>query len=594
MSAGHPGANHADTVGKRRIKLLVTTGVLLVLYLWGEYSDVLEGKPLSWWSDFFWSFAALAAGWRCLLTAKTRTMEHERKAWNLFGFAALSWFVGMLIWDYHEVFGGELIPFPSTGDWFFMGYAPFFTAGLLYYRTQMPSRQYNMVQIANLGLIICTIIVLCFILLSQALAHSENTLEYELYALSHSVLTIVCFVFGVYCYWFYVWYENRNSFRLMLGAVLVFAITDTLYAFQLLGQTFNASSYLNIYWLIAFALQYWAAFEQDTVTQTPSLETDARGMPRAQKYEAIMPALCLFIVLVFALFFKDRLNDTTFTVMILTAIAFTLFLTLREWYSNSLEVALLKEIRMTNAQLEQRVQQRTTELSDAMQELEAFSYSVSHDLRAPLRTIDGFSEALLEDYADVVDETGKNYLQRVRKGVQKMSVLIDAMLELSRVSRHKPQQKTVALDKLAEEIISQLREQEPDRKANITVMKGITATGDEHLLRIALENLLENAWKYTGKVEQAQIEFGVQQQDGEPVFYIKDNGAGFDMRYAEKLFDAFQRLHGKEFEGTGIGLATVQRCIRRLGGCIWAEAQQDKGATFFFTLPTEIKEVRAL
>jgi light-regulated signal transduction histidine kinase (bacteriophytochrome) len=307
-----------------------------------------------------------------------------------------------------------------------------------------------------------------------------------------------------------------------------------------------------------------------------------------------MPALCLFIVLVFALFFKDRLNDTTFTVMILTAIAFTLFLTLREWYSNSLEVALMKEIRMTNAQLEQRVQQRTTELSDAMQELEAFSYSVSHDLRAPLRTIDGFSEALLEDYADVVDETGKNYLQRVRKGVQKMSVLIDAMLELSRVSRHKPQQKTVALDKLAEEIISQLREQEPDRKANITVMKGITATGDEHLLRIALENLLENAWKYTGKVEQAQIEFGVQQQDGEPVFYIKDNGAGFDMRYAEKLFDAFQRLHGKEFEGTGIGLATVQRCIRRLGGCIWAEAQQDKGATFFFTLPTEIKEVRAL
>lgn len=584
--ARHSPAEVIDSVKQRRMKLLATISGLLVLYLWGAYSGLLEGTPLNWWSDFFWTFAALAAGWRCLQTAKTRPMEHEQKAWRLFGLAALSWFVGMLIWDYYEIFGGELIPFPSISDWFFMGYAPFFTLGLMYYRTQMPTRQYSMIQVANLGLIICTIIVLCFILLSRALTHSENPLEYKLYALSHSVLTIVCFVFGVYCYWFYIWRGNWCSFRLMLAAVLIFAITDTLYAFQLLGQSFDATSYLNVYWLVAFAMHYWAAFEQDTVTQTPPQEADARNTPRAQKYEAIMPALCLFTVLAFGLYFKDRIDEATLIVMALAAIAFAFFLTLREWHSNSLENALMKEVQAANTQLEQRVQQRTVELSEAIQELETFSYTVSHDLRAPLRSIDGFSQVLLEDYANAVDDAGRDYLQRVRQSTQKMGKLIDAILELSRVSRHTTQKKTVALDALAKDIIQELREQEPERHINISVADGISANGDEHLLRIALENLLSNAWKYTGKTEQAHIEFGVQQQNGETVFYIKDNGAGFDMQYANKLFDAFQRLHGDEFEGTGIGLATVQRCIRRHGGRIWADAEVDGGATFFFTLPT--------
>lgn len=574
-----------NTIGQQRFKLLATISGLLVLYLLGAYSGGLEGKALSWWSDFFWTFAALATGWRCIQTAKSRPMKHERTAWHLFGLAALSWFVGMLIWDYYEIFGGELIPFPSLGDWFFMGYALFFTAGLLYYRVQMPTRQYNIIQIANLGLIICTIIVLCFILLSQALQQSDNTLDYEIYALSHSILTFVCFVFGVYCYWFYIWRENRNSFRLMLVAVLIFAITDTLYAFQLLGQSFDASSYLNVYWLLGFAFQYWAAFEQDTITQIPSEETDVRGTPRAQKYEAIMPALCLFAVLVFALYFKERLNETTFTVMVIVAIAFAIFLTLREWHSHNLENALMKEVKDTNAELEQRVQLRTTELSEAIQELEAFSYSVSHDLRAPLRGIDGFSQALLEDYADELDNTGRDYLQRVRKGTHKMGELIDAMLKLSRVNRHATQQQTVALDSLAKDILQQLRERDPERQVDITFADNISVTGDEHLLRIIMENLLGNAWKYTSKLEQAHIEFGVTQQDGKKVFYVKDNGAGFDMQYVHKLFDAFQRLHGSEFEGTGIGLATVQRCIRRLGGNIWAEAEVDGGAAFYFELP---------
>ena len=566
--------------------MLVTFGAVLTIYLLGAYSGVLQAKAASWWSDLFWTAAALIAGWRCLLTAKSRSMAHERTAWKLFGFAALSWFVGMLIWDYYEIFGNQLVPFPSAADWFFLGYPLLFTAGLINYRTQMPTRQYTMIQVANLGLIVCTIVVLCFIILSEALQQSDHPLDYEVYALSHAILNFVCFVFGLYCYWFYVWRKNRRSFRLMLLALFIFAFTDTLYGFQLLGQSFDAASQLNIYWLIAFALQYWGAFEQDTVTQQPSRETDTNGMSKAQMYEAIMPALCIFTVLAFTLYYRDRLNESTFTVMATAAMAFAFFLTLREWHSNSLELKLMKEVQAVNVQLEHRVAQRTAELSDAIEELEAFGYSVSHDLRAPLRTINGFSQALLEDYSDVLDETGNDYLGRIRHGTQKMSNLIDALLNLSRINRHTIYNEPVPLGKLAESIIQHLHELEPDRQVDVTIDKEITANGDEYLLRIVLENLLSNAWKYTSKTEHAQIEFGVTEKDNEKSFYVKDNGTGFDMRYYKKLFDAFQRLHGEEFEGTGIGLATVKRCIRRHNGRIWAESEVGSGATFFFTLPS--------
>lgn len=340
-----------SSIGQQRSKLLITITSLLMVYLLGYYSSLLEGKWLSWWSDLFWTFAALATGWRCLITARKRPMIQERKAWFFFALASLSWFVGMLIWDYYEVFGGDLIPFPSVGDWFFMGYAVFFIIGLFYYRTQAPGRQFNMIQVANLGLMVCSIAVICYILLSQILLQSEQALDYKVYALSHAVLTIACFVFGVYCYWFYVWRENRYSFGLILASLFIFAATDTLYAFQLLGQTFNASSFLNIYWLLALALQYWAAFEQDFVTQKPSGNSELSVIPKAPKYEAIMPALCLFSVLIFILFFKQHLDEDALSVIMYSAIAFAFFLTLREWYSNRLESQLMNDIQAANTHL---------------------------------------------------------------------------------------------------------------------------------------------------------------------------------------------------------------------------------------------------
>ncbi len=228
----------------------------------------------------------------------------------------------------------------------------------------------------------------------------------------------------------------------------------------------------------------------------------------------------------------------------------------------------------------------TARLQASNRELEAFSYSVSHDLRAPLRAIDGFSLALLEDYGDKLDTTGRDYIERVRRAAQKMSVLIDDLLQLSRITRCELQLQPLDLSAMAGRIVADLREAEPEREIEVEIAPGLEACGDPTLVGILLANLIGNAWKFTRRTEGARIEIGQREVEGERAFYIADNGAGFDMKYAGKLFGAFQRLHGvDEFEGTGIGLATVQRVLNRHGGRIWTEARVGEGATFFFTLP---------
>jgi PAS domain S-box-containing protein len=246
-----------------------------------------------------------------------------------------------------------------------------------------------------------------------------------------------------------------------------------------------------------------------------------------------------------------------------------------------------EEILKLNQELEQRVFDRTVRLEAVNKEIEAFSYSVSHDLRAPLRSIDGFSQALLEEYREKLDETGKNYLERVRKAAQRMGWLIDDLLKLSRVSRSELQCEAADLSDMVRAILQTTQENSPDRIVDITVQDGIMVPGDPYLLQIALRNLLDNAWKFTGKEARPRIEFGSAVKDGETIYYVRDNGAGFDMAYVDKLFGAFQRLHTtEEFAGTGIGLATVQRIISRHGGRVWAEGEVGKGATFYFTLPS--------
>jgi PAS domain S-box-containing protein len=245
-------------------------------------------------------------------------------------------------------------------------------------------------------------------------------------------------------------------------------------------------------------------------------------------------------------------------------------------------------IRTLNEELEQRVKERTVELEAVNKELESFAYSVSHDFRAPLRALDGFSASLTEKYNEQLDEQGLHYLSRIRNAAIYMSNLVDDLLKLSRVTRTEIKKEQVNLSKMVAEAVEAIQENEPDRNVEVLISADLTAKGDPHLLQVVLNNLLGNAWKFSSQKAQAVIEVGRKVIDGEKVFFVRDNGVGFNMAYADKLFGAFQRLHGvNEFPGTGIGLATVQRIINRHGGRVWAESEVGKGAVFYFTLGSE-------
>uniref|UniRef100_A0A831XN19 histidine kinase n=1 Tax=Geobacter metallireducens TaxID=28232 RepID=A0A831XN19_GEOME len=245
-----------------------------------------------------------------------------------------------------------------------------------------------------------------------------------------------------------------------------------------------------------------------------------------------------------------------------------------------------EEVRRLNAELEERVRERTVLLETANRELESFSYSVSHDLRAPLRHIDGFSAMLLEDCGDSLPETAVSYLERIKTASRRMGQLIDDLLDLSRVSRSAMRRESVDLSRMARELAREYEEANPARRVTFEIADGVVAVGDPTLLRVALHNLLDNAWKYSGKKDSARIRFGETVVDGERAIFVSDDGAGFDMRYVNKLFGPFQRLHSAdEFEGTGIGLATVQRIAQRHGGRAWAEGEEGKGATFYLAIP---------
>ena len=243
------------------------------------------------------------------------------------------------------------------------------------------------------------------------------------------------------------------------------------------------------------------------------------------------------------------------------------------------------ELNRHRNHLEELVGQRTHELSTVNRELEAYSYSIAHDLRAPLRAVTSFSQILLCEAAEKLDSDQRDSLQRVINAGKYMSDLIDDILELSRITRKELQREPVDLSGLVRDVLEQLRRAEPEREVTVAIADGVNVDGDPRLLRVALENLLGNAWKYTSKIEHPSIEFGTTVQQEKTVYCVKDNGIGFDMRYAEKLFHAFQRLHNsQDYEGTGVGLATVQRVVQRHGGEIWASSEPGKGSSFYFTL----------
>lgn len=277
--------------------------------------------------------------------------------------------------------------------------------------------------------------------------------------------------------------------------------------------------------------------------------------------------------------------------LIAASVALTIALLAIVYRQLQREIRRVREGERALSVLTSQLRQRSEAAEAANRELEAFSYSVSHDLHAPLRSVDGFSQALLEDYGAQLDEQARSYLDRIRNATTRMARLIDDLLQLSRVSRGELAREHVDVSALAARVVADRRRQDPTRSVAVTIHPKMTASADPRLLRIVLENLIENAWKFTGRREHAAIQVGWERSKNETAFHVRDNGAGFDPAYADKLFGAFQRLHAvTDFPGTGIGLATVQRIIHRHGGRVWAEGSVDAGASFTFTIEPPLSE----
>jgi signal transduction histidine kinase len=282
--------------------------------------------------------------------------------------------------------------------------------------------------------------------------------------------------------------------------------------------------------------------------------------------------------------YSIRARSTTHDEIGTLAMAFNDMLSEIERRTEELEKST-RQLDALNENLERRVRERTAQLEETNRQLEAFSYSVSHDLRAPLRAIDGFGQALIEDYGENVNDEMRRYLAKMRSATLRMAQLIEDLLKLARISRTTLAWQDVDLSALARQVLAELQQADPARDVHLQIWDGVHALADPRLIRIALENLLGNSWKFTSRTVSAQIEFGVLRDGEAATYFVRDNGAGFEMEHAEKLFDAFQRLHGvDEFPGTGVGLATVHRIVHRHGGRIWAHAEPGKGATFYFTL----------
>ena len=553
------------------------------------YSGWLGDTAAQWWSDGAWTLASLAAAFKSFHTAYHQQKPNQRNAWLCYGLAAMSWFVGMLIWDYHELAAGIAVPFPSIADVFFMSFAPLFVMGTMFFRLEVPNARFTLIQIGNLGIILSAIAMVVVIILYIPIIESGQSARFTGVAVAYPVFYALAFFFTLFCFWYYSWQHYYHVFGLLLGSLLLHTITVVLYAFELLGERFDAANYINVYWLAAFALQYLAASEQNFLRlQRPGVvkQGPKTRVRRLSYVEGVMPAIGLGIVLFVAALFWQKMDQNLLRLIIIGMFLFTVFLALREWYASRVQHDLVKALDLARQDLEVRVEARTQELQHANRELESFCYSVSHDLRSPLRAIDGFSHVLAEDYDALLDDDAKDYLQRIRKSSQRMGQLIDDLLHLSRIGRKKAEKESVCLSDMVEQICEILRERYPERDVDFEIQHDVTVRGDARLLRVSVENLLDNAWKFTAKSKDALIQFGCRQLPGEKLLYIKDNGAGFDPEFSSKLFKAFTRLHkDEEFPGTGIGLATVERVIKAHGGRIWAEGQVGQGATVYFVLP---------
>ena len=560
----------------------------------------LSVNDLSWW------IAAFIAALLCWRTARKVPIA-ERTSWYLLGSACLLWFAGQTVWNYYEVLQGRLPAFPHWMQALFAAYDWTFVAGLLWFPRPSASKQITPRHLGNLLLIVCALSVALLILLFEPAMMPTRNLASNYVVASHCIGLATMFVTALYLLWSHRWEELHWPIVLLLTGAGLHTGTYITYIHDLMIGRYVAGSWINVSWLFVFGAYAAAAYERSwQIARLPVLRHESLGR-RERVLEALVPALLIAMMLAVAWLYREWLTDRAATLALAPAVGFAVVLGLREAWIQRQEQGLLKSLsdvntsmqqanaelqqsetrfRKLNAELEGRVAERTMELEEAYRELENFSYAVAHDLKAPLRAVDGFGSMLAHEYGDRLDNTGQHYLQRMRTSALKMSELIDDLLAYARVDRREFNLRKIPLQEMIRQVLQEQQDEIQQRKIEVTVdLPNVDVMADAAGLLMALRNLVQNAIKFSRQAQPPRVVINARDDGPNVLVSVRDNGIGFDMAYHERIFEMFQRLHrADEIPGTGIGLAIVRKAIERMGGAVWAESKPGDGATFFLRL----------
>jgi signal transduction histidine kinase len=601
----------ADTEPRRGFSRWWVPRVWLVgLVVYSALNAISDDRTTEWLNDAAWALASLGAALVCFRTARL-IGSGTSKGWWLLGAGCASWFVGQLFWTYNELVLGISLPYLSIGQLFYSSLPLLMIAGISQLREAQQGAPFMLKQLGNVGLVTCCLAVTIALgLIGPALDSGLSPYLLWLGALQNVVIA-ASFLYTLYLLWTYRWSTTWGPMLMLVVASGIYAVCNLLYVHALLTRTYLPSDVINMSWLVVFGMLAWAASERGWLLRFPYSSGSDRLLLRERWVEAVIPALLIIIMVVVAVSsatsLTPRMVGWTTTLFVL----FAIILGVREALIQSDAQRLTDELLLSNrrlnetigelrdsefryrdlnTELEQRVAERTAQLERAYGELEGFSYAVAHDLKAPLRAINGFAHLLREELADRMNDRSEAHLNRIRSGALKMAALIDDLLSYAHIERRDLHASHVGLLPLVESIVAEFADETQRRGMTLTVeVEPITVFLDAEGLALALRNLIENALKYScEKRPPALIIRALRTEEG-VLLAIADNGIGFDMQYHDRIFKVFQRLHrDDQYPGTGIGLALVRKAVERIGGRVWAQSVPDEGATFYIELPRTV------
>ena len=595
------------SIGEARGRWLPTFAWLggLIAYLTGIL--FASDRAAIWVNDIAWTVTSACAAWACLSTS--RTVERaRRRAWLLLGLGCVSWLIGQLHWNYSQLVLGVGIPFPSIGQIFFSAFALFAIAAVLQMPESRERAQFTFKHLGNIGLVMCCLLMTIVLGTLEPALQSRVPAFYLVIAVIHTLLVAATFLTALYALWTYRWSAGWMPMLLIVIATSVYAIVNLVYAQSLLTNSYLAADLINASWLVMFGLIAVAAHEQAWLSQHDQRDAPQGILAHERWLEAVIPALLLIIMVVVAVASSSTLTTRVILSAATVFILFAIILGVREaWIQNESQQLTRKlvatneqlqsanvELRLSEARyrelataLEQRVSERTIELKRAYDELEGFSYAVAHDLKAPLRAINGFAHLFEAEMDGQLSAQAREHLSRIRNGSLRMATLIDDLLAYSHIDRRGLQSSVIALPELVDSVLLQYADEVQRRPIDLSVqVEPLRLRVDAEGLLLALRNLFENALKYTRERQHPHIRVQGRRNDLGVVLSVADNGIGFEMEYHDHIFKIFQRLHrDDQYPGTGIGLALVRKAVERIGGRVWAESRPGEGATFNIQLP---------